>query len=90
MPCLLAALALLTPRVVIIVLWLFTSWFRGMFATMLWPVLGFILLPTTFLWYSVVQHWFNGIWSFWPMVGIVVALAIDMSPASGRRSSYGR
>ncbi len=84
MPCLLALLALITPRLVIVLLWLFTGWFR-VFNTLLWPVLGFIFLPTTLLWYTAVQHWFGGQWTLWPVVGLVVALLIDMSPASHRR-----
>jgi hypothetical protein len=85
MPCLAVLLALATPRLVIVILWLFTTWFQGIFATLLWPIVGFILLPTTLLWYSAVQHWFGGQWSFWPIVGVIVALMIDLSPASGRR-----
>ena len=85
MPCLLALLALATPRLVIILLWLFTGWFRGIFATALWPVLGFFFLPTTLLWYTAVQRWFGGQWTLWPIVGLVIALAIDVSPARGRR-----
>lgn len=85
MPCLLALLALATPRLVLAMLWFFTAWFRGMFDNLLWPILGFFFLPTTLLWYSAVQRWFGGEWSLWPVVGIVVALLIDMSPASGRR-----
>ena len=51
----------------------------------IWILLGFIFLPTTLLWYSAVQHWFGGEWSFVPLVGVAIALAIDVSPASGRR-----
>ncbi|PYR24879.1 MAG: hypothetical protein DMF98_14105 [Acidobacteria bacterium] len=86
MPCLLLLFALITPRLVIVVLWLFTSWFRGIFAIALWPVLGFIFLPTTLIWYTAVQHWFHGAWTFWPVVGLVIAVATDVSPARGRRS----
>ncbi|HET7549899.1 MAG TPA: hypothetical protein VFK04_01335 [Gemmatimonadaceae bacterium] len=86
MPCLLAIFALLTPRIVIALLWFFTSWFHGIFNSILWPILGFIFLPTTLLWYSAVQHWFGGQWTVWPIVGLVVALIIDVSPARGRRS----
>lgn len=86
MPCLLAVLALLTPRIVIVLLWFFTTWFAGIFSSLLWPVLGFIFLPTTLLWYTAVQHWFGGQWTMWPVIGLVVALLIDISPASGRRS----
>jgi hypothetical protein len=84
MPCLFVVAALATPRVVVVLLWLFTSWFRGMFSVALWPVLGFFFLPTTLLWYTAVQHWFAGQWTLWPMVGLVVALMIDLSPASRR------
>ena len=85
MPCLLAILALATPRVVILLVYFFSNFFKGLYHGMLWPVLGFIFLPTTFLWYSAVQRWWAGQWSFWPVVGIIIALMIDLSPASGRR-----
>jgi len=51
----------------------------------LWPLLGFIFLPTTLLWYTAVQHWFGGQWTLGPVVGLVIALAIDVSPARRRR-----
>jgi hypothetical protein len=52
---------------------------------MLWPILGVIFLPTTLIWYSIVQHWFGGTWSTWPIIGLVIALLIDVSPFKGRR-----
>ncbi len=85
MPCLLTVLALVTPRLVILLLWFFSNWFQGLFNTVLWPILGFLFLPTTLLWYSVVQHWFGGEWTLWPIVGIVIALMIDVSPARHKR-----
>jgi hypothetical protein len=87
MPCLLAIFALITPRLVIALLWFFTNWFQGIFNGILWPILGFIFLPTTLLWYTAVQHWFGGQWTVWPIVGLIVALVIDVSPARGRRSA---
>jgi hypothetical protein len=85
MPCLLAILALATPRLLVALLWFFSRWFDGVFTSVLWPILGFIFLPTTLLWYTAVQHWFHGQWTLWPIVGLVVALMIDISPAGGRR-----
>ncbi|MDQ3699220.1 MAG: hypothetical protein M3373_14540 [Gemmatimonadota bacterium] len=85
MPCLLVLLALAAPRLVVVLLWFFSNWFRGPFDTLLWPILGLIFLPTTLLWYSAVHHWFGGQWSLWPVVGLVVALMIDLSPAGGRQ-----
>jgi len=84
MPCLLTLIALITPRLVIAVLWLLTQWFAVVPAG-IWILLGFIFLPTTLLWYTAVQHWFGGEWSLVPLIGIVIALAIDVSPASSRR-----
>lgn len=86
MPCLLALIALSAPRLVILLLYFFTQWFAGLFPNLLVPILGFVFLPTTFLWYTAVQHWFGGQWTLWPVVGVVVALLIDVSPASHRRT----
>ena len=86
MPCVIALLALAMPRVTIAVLWFFTTWFRGMFDSLLWPILGFLFLPATFLWYTAVQRWFGGEWTLWPVVGLVIALVADLSPAKARRS----
>lgn len=87
MPCLLVALALVVPRVLIVALWLFTHWFEALFDTMLWPVLGFIFLPTTLFWYTAVQHWYGGEWTVVPIIGIVLALMIDVSPAGGAKDA---
>jgi hypothetical protein len=87
MPCLFALIALIAPRIMIVVLWFFSTWFNGMFPNILWPILGLIFLPTTLLWYSAVQHWFGGQWNtLWPIVGIVIALMIDVSPAWRRKT----
>lgn len=85
MPCLGILLALLVPRLLILLLWFLTDWFAGMFDTLLWPILGLIFLPTTLLWYSAVQNWFLGQWTLVPVIGLVVALLIDLSPAEGQR-----
>lgn len=85
MPCLGVLFALLAPRVLIVALWLFTSWFKGIFSTALWPVLGFIFLPMTLLWYTAVQNWWHGHWGWFQILGIVIALMIDLSPSRARR-----
>jgi hypothetical protein len=87
MPCLFVAVALIAPRFAIAVLWFFTSWFEGIFSSILWPVLGFIFLPMSLLWYTAVQNWFGGEWGVLQVVGIVIAVLIDLSPASGKRRS---
>ena len=81
MPCLLAVFALATPRLVLLFLWFLTGWFRGMFDSVLWPIVGFLLAPTTLLWYSAVEHWYGGSWGTWQLVGVGVALLLDGVPA---------
>lgn len=85
MPCLLLLVGLAVPRLLIVGLWLLTDWFAGLFDTLLWPVLGFLFLPTTLLWYGAVQHWWGGEWGALQVIGLVIALAADVSPARGRR-----
>jgi hypothetical protein len=85
MPCFLVLLAFATPRLVVALLWLFSHWFEGLFSSALWPILGFVFLPTTLLWYTAVLHWFGGQWTLGPIVGLVLAILIDLSPAKGRR-----
>jgi hypothetical protein len=83
--CFLALFAFFFPRLVVVMLWIFSGWFTGVFDTVLWPILGFVFLPTTLLWYTAVQHWYGGEWTFIPIAGIVLALIIDVSPAKARR-----
>ncbi|MDP4173054.1 MAG: hypothetical protein Q8933_03720 [Bacteroidota bacterium] len=82
---LLFLLAFLIPRISIILLWFFSSWFQGMFHTLLWPILGFIFLPATLLWYSIVYNYFDNSWTLIPVIGLIIALIVDISPGGGRR-----
>ena len=85
MPCLAVLIALFAPRLTMILLWLFTRWFAGIFDSVLWPILGFFFLPTTTLWYTAVHNWWGGEWGGLQIVGLIVAVLIDGSPASGRK-----
>jgi hypothetical protein len=80
MPCLATIIALATPRLMIAILWAFTNWFRGVFDTAIWPIIGFFVLPTTVLWCSAVHNWFGGQWTLWPIVGLIIAILIDLAP----------
>ena len=84
MPLLIGLIALFIRRVVVAILFFFTQWFSGIDSLLL-LILGFLFLPTTLLWYSAVQHWFNGQWGIWPIVGVVIAILMDVSPAESSR-----
>ena len=85
MPIILALFALFIPRIIMVLLWLFTDWFQGVYATAIWPVLGFLFLPTTTLWYSAVENWFHGEWGILPIVVLVFCILLDASPSGYRR-----
>jgi hypothetical protein len=85
MPCLLVVLALAVPRLVAALLYVFTDWFAGVAQPTILAVLAFVLLPTTLLWYTAVQHWFGGVWGPWQIAGIVLAVLLDVGPLRGGR-----
>ena len=85
MPILIIA-ALFLPRLVSIYLYLATSWFNGVFETQLWPILGFILMPYTMLWYSAVINWYGGEWDILQIVILVAAILFDVSSDKGGMS----
>ena len=82
MHCLLLLLGLLFPRLMIVLLWFFSTWLSNVFDNYLWPVLGFVFAPFTFLWYSSVMHFFHGDWTALPILGMVVAISLDMGAYS--------
>jgi len=83
MPLLIVLAALFIPRIAIVGLWLLTNWFVGVFDSLLWPILGFLITPTFLLWYSIVANVYGGEWGTLQIVIGVIALVIDLSPASG-------
>ena len=56
MPCLLGCLALITPRVVIVLLVIFSDWLGTAYQTTIWPLIGFLFLPLTTLAYALAWH----------------------------------
>ncbi len=53
MGCLLVLFSLITPRLVLVVLWLFTNYLATAYDTWVWPTLGFLFLPTTTIAYAI-------------------------------------
>ncbi len=78
-------IAFIIPRISIFILWFFTNWFQGVFNTFWIPILGFIFMPATLLWYSVVINYFDNNWTAIPIIGIVIAVLVDLSPAKTKR-----
>lgn len=79
--CFVFALGLLTPRLVIVVLWLFTDYMSRAFTTWIWPTLGFFILPTTTIAYAIAKNSFStptGAIKAGGVIVIVVGVIIDL------------
>ncbi len=90
MPCILAVLALISPRLVLFLLWLFSNVLSRAFSSWIIPLLGFFLLPWTTLAYAAMYASSNRVSGFeWFIV--VLAFLIDLgSYARGRRERLAR
>ena len=88
MPCLFAILALAFPRVAIILLWLFTNFFTGVYQGIIIPVIGFLLLPLTLIVYTYMlnRHMPLGLTQ---LIVLFIAVVIDLGLVGGG-STYRR
>jgi hypothetical protein len=86
MGCLIVILSLITPRFVVVVLWLFTNYLDAAYGSWFWPTLGFFVAPTTTLAYAVARNDLStaggGITAAGTVV-IVVGVAIDIGLIGG-------
>jgi hypothetical protein len=94
MPCLLAILAVAFPRIAIILLWLFTTFFTGLYNNLIIPILGFIFLPLTLIVYTymVRMHPITqfGQLTATELVILFVAVIIDLGLLGGGAAGRGR
>ena len=92
MGCLLALLALISPRLVLFLLWIFDDVLGKAYDSWIVPVLGFFLLPWTTLAYAAFWEWGGGRevtgfeWFF-----VILAFVVDLgSYTQGRRAQMDR
>ncbi len=76
MPCLLAFLAVAFPRVAIVLLWLFTSFFSHVHGIII-PVLGFIFLPLTLIVYVYLLNTHQPMGAI-QLVFLFIAIVVDL------------
>jgi hypothetical protein len=88
MCCVLALLAFLGPRLVIFLLWIFTSYLSRAFDGFLLPSLGFLLLPWTTIAFAIAQNELggaNGIGLLVIALGFLADIGVLGGGARGRR-----
>ena len=86
MPCLLGCLALLFPRLVIVLVVVFSDWLGNAYETVIWPLLGFLFMPLTTLAYALAIN-AQGTVSGKYLVFVVLAVLIDLGLIGGSASS---
>lgn len=89
MGCLFALIALITPRFILFILWLFTNYLNTAFSSGWWGVLGFLFLPTTTIAYAIAQNEFTTVTGGIEAAGIIlivlgVVIDLGMLGGSGR------
>jgi hypothetical protein len=87
--CLVVIFSLVTPRFIMVVLWLFTNYLSRAFDGWLWPLLGFFFLPTTTMAYAVAQNEFNGV-EGWGLVVLILGVMVDFGLLGGGGRAIGR
>jgi hypothetical protein len=82
MPCLIVILALAFPRVVLAVLFFFTSYLDRAYHGLLVPLIGFIFLPVTTLYYAWLVN-SGGTPSGIYLIFLILAVVIDLGSLGG-------
>jgi hypothetical protein len=88
MGCLFVLIAVLSPRLALILTWIFTPWVDRATGAFIWPLLGLVFLPLTTLTYVIL--WNTGGYGVDGWEWILVILAVFGDLASYGASRYGR
>jgi hypothetical protein len=91
MPCFIALFAYFFPRVILVFVWLFSDYLGRAYQTLLWPLLGFVLMPMTTLAYAFAINANGSVTGIYAFLMVIAALA-DLGthgagPAARRRRS---
>jgi len=82
MACIFALFATLTPRLALLLLWIFTPLVNRAFSFFLWPLLGLILLPFTTMIYVLVYVPHIGVVG-WNWLWIILGFFLDLAAYAG-------
>ena len=83
MPCILVLLGVLSPRLLMIILGIFTDWFSQAQIQPIWAVLGWFFMPITTLMYMAAMfnnnNQVSGIWILLMFFAVLFDLAANMN-----------
>jgi hypothetical protein len=83
--CLVAGVAAASPRIILFGMWLFTDYISHAYETWFWPLLGFFLLPSTTIAYSIAANEFGG-FQGWGAVIVAGGVIVDPLIYGGLKS----
>lgn len=89
MGCLVGLVVLAMPRVVMVLMWLFSDYLSRAYEGWLIPLVGFFLLPTTTLAYSIAENETGGLRS-WGLILVIVAVLVDVGIWGRGRGIFSR
>ena len=93
MGCLAVLLAFITPRFVLVVLWLFTDYLARAFSSGWWALLGFVFLPTTTIGYAIARNAFSSPSGGLRAAGVIIialGVAVDLGLLGGSGRGLGK
>jgi hypothetical protein len=93
MGCLAVVISLVTPRLVMLFLWIFTDYLSTAYHGWFVPLVGFFLLPTTTIAYAIAENEFTTVTGAIQPAGIVVivfGVLLDLGVIGGGWGSRGR
>ena len=90
MGCLVLVFALITPRLVLFLVWVFDSAYLSHAYASFWlPFLGWLVLPTTTLMYAIAENEFGGMHGG-GMLLVIFGVLIDVGLLGGSRARQRR
>jgi hypothetical protein len=77
--CLFVLIALLSPRLAVALMWIFTPWVDRAFGPVIWPILGVIFLPLTTLLYVILWNTGGRGVTGWEWIFVILAVFGDIA-----------
>ncbi len=88
--CLVIGIIAASPRLILLGIWLFTSYLSQAGIAFIWGLLGFLFAPCTTIAYAIAQNSFGGLHG-WGTVIFAAGIVLDvLIYYSGRRSQMSR
>jgi CDP-diglyceride synthetase len=88
MGCIFLLIAALSPRLAVLLMWIFTPWVDRAFGPIIWPILGVLFLPITTLLYVILWNTNGRGVNGWEWLLVILGVVCDLGSYAGGR--YGR